>query len=49
MDSSKKSSDAQYIVVAFFIISMLFAGAKGCNDASEEGSSPDPSDYQRLQ
>lgn len=45
----KKSSNNQYIVVAFFIISMLVAGAKGCNDISEDGPSPDPSDYQRLQ
>lgn len=48
MSDKEDNNYIQYLVAIFFILSMLGAIIKGCNDATKDNPSPDPSDYEKL-
>jgi hypothetical protein len=48
MSEKKETSIGEILVVAFFVISMLTAGIKGCNNATKDDPDLDPADYEKL-
>lgn len=48
-DEKKTTSPAELLIVVFFVVSMLSAAVKGCQNASSDRDYPDSNDYHRLQ